>query len=75
MGEAPMSWTTAGWKGFLVVLYFVVTTAWLPDFVLGLGAVADSSRALRDLIVLIVWGLALGAGMYMLRRAQRQGII
>jgi len=70
-----MSWTTAGWKGALVVVYFVITTVWLPDFVLGLGAVADSSRTLRDLIVLVVWGFALGAGMYMLRRGQRLGII
>lgn len=70
-----MSWTTAWWKGLLVVLYFAVTTAWLPDFVLGLGAVADSSRVLRDLIVLVIWGVALGAGMYLLRRAQREGII
>jgi hypothetical protein len=70
-----MSWTTAGWRGALVVVYFVVATVWLPDFVLGLGAVADSSRTLRDLIVLVIWAGALGAGMYMLRRYQRQGLI
>lgn len=70
-----MSWITAGWKGALVVVYLVIATVWLPDFVLGLGAVADLSRALRDLIVLVIWGAALGAGFYMLRRGQRQGII
>ena len=70
-----MNWTTALWRGILVVLYFVVLTAWLPDKIVTLGAVADASRTLRDLIVLVVWGAALGSGLYLLRRAQRQGHI
>lgn len=70
-----MNWTTAAWRGILVVLYFMIFTVWLPDTVLGLGFIAESSRAMRDAIVLVIWAGALGAGMYMLRRAQRQGLI
>lgn len=70
-----MNWITALWRGILVVLYFVVLTAWLPDKIVTLGAVAEASRTLRDLIVLVAWGAPLGAGLYLLRRAQRQGHI
>ena len=70
-----MNWTTAAWRGILVVLYFAITTAWLPDKVLSLGFIASSSRTVRDAIVLVLWAGALGAGLYGLRRAQRQGLI
>lgn len=70
-----MNWNTALWRGFLIVLYFVILTVWLPDMVLGLGFVASASQNVRDLIVLVVWGSALGAGLYLLRRAQRLGFI
>ena len=69
-----MSWLGALWRGALIVVYFVVTTVWLPDFVLRLSAVQDSSQSLRDIIVLLVWGGALGAGIYGLRRAQSAGL-
>ena len=70
-----MTWANAIGRGVVVILYFIVATVWLPDFILGLGAVAEASDFLRDLIVLVVWGAALGAGMYGLRRAQERGLI
>jgi hypothetical protein len=70
-----MDWITASWRGAIIVLYFAIATVWLPDFIISLGAVADASPILRDLLVLVVWGAALGAGSYLLRRAQRQGLI
>lgn len=70
-----MSWANAIGRGLLIVLYFVIATVWLPDFVLGLGFVAEASRFLRDLIALVVWGAALIAGLYLLRRLQRQALI
>lgn len=70
-----MSWANATGRGLLIVLYFVIATVWLPDLVLGLGFVSEASRFLRDLIGLVVWGAALVAGLYLLRRFQRQGLI
>jgi hypothetical protein len=58
-----MTWTNAIGRGVIIVLYFVIATVWLPDFVLSLGAVADASQLMRDLIVVTVWGIALVAGM------------
>jgi hypothetical protein len=70
-----MTWTNAIGRGVIIVLYFVIATVWLPDFVLSLGAVADASQLMRDLIVVTVWGIALVAGMYLLRQAQRRDLI
>lgn len=68
-----MDWATAAWRGAVIVVYFAITTLWLPDVVLGFFA--DAARPVRDLVALIIWGAALGAGMYLLRRFQRQGLI
>jgi hypothetical protein len=70
-----MPWANAIGRGVLIVLYFVIATVWLPDYVLTLGAVAEASQTLRDLLLLGVWGVALVAGMYLLRWAQRRGLI
>jgi hypothetical protein len=74
MGEV-VTWTTALWRGVAVFAYFTITTVWLPDVVISLSAVSDAPGLVRDLIVLIVWGVALGAGMYLLRRAQQRALI
>ena len=70
-----MSWTTAAVRGLLVFVYFAVATVWLPHRVLLLGFMEDASSNVRDLILVIVWGGTLGAGMYLLRAAQRRGLI
>lgn len=70
-----MSWSTATVKGLLVFLYFVVTTVWLPDFLMGLSVISDASSLVRDLVLLVVWGVALGGGLYLLREAQRRALI
>ena len=70
-----MDWMTATWRGAIIVLYFAIATVWVPDFIIGLGVVSDAPAFLRDLVVLVVWGAALGAGIYLLRRTQRQGLI
>jgi hypothetical protein len=73
--EAAMSWGSALGKGLLIVIYFIVTVAWLPDRVITLGVVADAASWIGDLLVLTVWGVGLFGGMYMLRRLQSRGII
>lgn len=70
-----VTWTNAALRGLLIVLYFVVATVWLPDRVLRLGAVAESSAMIRDLLVLVVWGAGLVGGLWMMRTAQRRGLI
>jgi hypothetical protein len=70
-----VSWATASIKGVLVFLYFVVATVYVPDLVLGLGFVADSSAFVRDLVALGVWGIFFATGLWMLRVAQRRGLI
>ena len=75
MAGGAVSWSSAVGRGLLIVLYFVIATVWVPDLVLGLSFVAEASRFVRDLVGLLVWGGALIAGLYLLRRAQRQGLI
>lgn len=70
-----MSWMNATLRGILIFVYFVVATVWLPDFILTLGAVAEASRFMRDLVALVVWGGGLVAGLWMLRFFQRKEII
>ena len=70
-----MSWTTANWRGLLIVAYFVVGTVWLPDRILRLDTVAQASANMRDALVLVVWGSLLVAGMWLLRVGQRRGLI
>lgn len=70
-----MSLLTATWRGLAVFAYFFVTTVWLPDLVLGMDAVAGASDLVRDTVGLVIWSIGLGAGLWMLRRAQQRGLI
>ena len=79
-GDAPpdaawMGWSQAAWRILAVVLYFVLATALLPDQVMALGFVVDAPRIVQELILTAVWGLALAAGLYGLRVAQRRRLI
>ncbi len=70
-----MTWMNATVRALVIFFYFLVATVWLPDFILGLGPVADASSAVRDAVVLIVWGTGLGAGFWLLREGQRRGMV
>lgn len=70
-----MSWANAIGRGLVIVLYFAFTTVWLPNFVIHLRVVEDAPAMVSDLVVVVVWGGALVAGMYLLRLAQRRGLI
>lgn len=70
-----MSWIGATWRGLLIVAFFFAATVWLPDFVLGLDAIASASALVRDLVVLGVWGSGFAAGLWALRLSQRRGLI
>jgi len=70
-----MSWMSATWRGLLIVAYLVVGTVWLPNRILRLDTVEQASGNVRDALVLVVWGIFLGAGMWLLRVGQRRGLI
>ncbi len=70
-----MTWITATVRALMIFAYFVVATVWLPDFVLGLGSVAEAAAVVRDGVALVVWGGAFFTGMWLLRRAQLRGLI
>lgn len=70
-----VTWTTASIRAAVIVLYFVITTVWLPDFLLALDFVKGSSDFVSDLVTSVVWGAALVGGMWALRIAQRRGMI
>lgn len=70
-----MTWTAAAVRGLAVFVYFVIATVWIPHRVLSLGFVANASSTVSDLLVLVIWGGALVAGMYLLRLGQRRGVI
>ncbi len=63
------TWGTA----IVIVLYFVISTVWLPSQLLDDPAMADWPEAVRGLMASAVWMVALGAGMIGLRWAQKSG--
>jgi len=62
-------------RGLLIVAYFVVATVWLPDKVASIDTVESASRLVRDIVTAGVWAVALAIGIWLLRLAQRRGIV
>ncbi|MBI5156574.1 MAG: hypothetical protein HZA58_01025 [Acidimicrobiia bacterium] len=70
-----MSWIGAIGRGLLIVAFFFLTVVWIPDFVMGLDAIASAPSLARDLAVSAVWIGGFGGGLFVLRMAQRRGLI
>ncbi len=70
-----MSWIGAIGRGLLIVVFFFVGTVWIPDFVLKLDSIASAPSLVRDLGVLVIWGGGFAGGLYLLRIAQRRGLV
>lgn len=70
-----MSWGTAGLRALLIVVYFFLITVWLPSFVLRIGTVTRASSTIQGLLGAGIWAVGLGAGIWLLRFAQRRGAI
>lgn len=70
-----MTWLSASLRATLIVLYFMVTTVWLPDLLLQTSFIAEASDSVRDIVVLVAWGTGLVCGLVGLRVAQRRGLI
>lgn len=70
-----MSWINATLRGVGVFAYFVIATVWLPDFIIKLDSIAGASSAVRDVVVLAVWGGGFLGGMWLLWYGQRKGLV
>ncbi len=70
-----MSWLNAIGRGLLIVAYFVIATVWLPDQVASIDAIESASRPVRDVVIAGVWTVTLALGIWLLRAAQRKGLI
>ena len=70
-----MTWINATVRGVIVFLYFLVATVWIPNTILQLSFVADAAPFVRDSIVLAFWSIGLFGGLFLLRRAQKRGLI
>lgn len=67
-----MSWAQTFWKGFAVVAYFFVATVWIPDRIARFQGLPIEAK---DILVVLAWATGLMLGMWLLRGAQRRGII
>jgi len=74
-GRASIGQGRAMLSALAIVLYFFVTTFWLPSALLRSSLLTGVGRNVSDLIAVAVWGLGLGFGMWALRRAQDRGWI
>lgn len=70
-----MSGRAAALRALFIVAFFFGTTVWLPDFVLKIGAVNRASESTQNLVAAMIWIAGLGAAMFLLRWAQRRGVI
>lgn len=68
-----MSWLDATIRSLATVVYFVVASVWLPSRILRTDTVAAADAGVRDLVAVVVWGLAVAIGIGGLRVAQRRG--
>jgi hypothetical protein len=65
----------AAFTGALIVLYFTLSTIWLPSALLRSSLLTGAERTVSDLIALAVWAGGFALGIWGLRRAQERGWI
>jgi hypothetical protein len=70
-----ISWVRAALSAFVIFLYFVIFTAWLPSMLLRSSLLATASRGVADGIVIVVWGGFFGFGVLALMWAQDRELI
>ncbi len=68
---ASFTWNSAWIRAGVIVAYFAVATVWLPSALIEFGPVAEAPRIVQDLLASGVWFVALAAGVFGLRRAQK----
>lgn len=70
-----MTWSTAFVRAVVIVAYFVLCTAWFPDRLLRTGMLTGAPPIVWGLVASSVWAVALGLGMWALRRLQKRDTI
>jgi len=65
------SWGSAWIRAGVIVAYFAIATVWLPSALIGFGPVATAPRIVQDLLSSGAWIVALAAGIFGLRYAQK----
>jgi mono/diheme cytochrome c family protein len=62
----------AGLKSVLIVVYFAVTTVFIPSFILSTEVISRLPRGVQDFVATAIWAGALGIGLLGLWWFQRQ---
>lgn len=62
-------------KTLAIFIFFLVFTVMIPSQIIKWSALSPLPSLARDIIGTTVWFLALGGGMYLLRRAQKRRVI
>lgn len=68
---ASLTWNSAWIRAGVIVAYFAIATVWLPSEIIEFGPVSRAPRIVQDLLASGVWFVALAAGVFGLRRAQK----
>ena len=74
-GRESIGQPRAALSAIAIVLYFAVTTFWLPSALLRSSILTGAERNVSDLVALAVWAVGFGFGMWGLRQAQQRGWI
>ncbi len=74
MDRGRISHGRAALSALVIFVYFAVTTAWLPSYVLR-TALSSAPKNVADLVTVGIWGVFLLAGLWGLRKAQDEGWI
>lgn len=70
--EGPtLTWGSAWLRAGVIVVFFSVTTMWLPSALIEWSVIATAPQLMKDMLASGVWIVALAAGIYGLRWAQK----
>ncbi len=75
MSRKRISQGRAFLSGVAIFLYFVVTTAWFPSYLIRSPLLASAPKGVADGVIIVVWGGFLLVGVGFLRWAQERELI
>ncbi len=75
MSRERISQGRAALTGMAIFLYFVITTAWLPSYLLRSPLLANAPKNVADGVTVVIWGGFFVVGLGFLRWAQDRELI